>query len=435
MASEVISLIKNNTWKLVERPKNQRVIGSRFVLRNKYTSEGAIEKRKARVAARGFSQRPGVDFHETFAPVARMSSIRSAIAAAAQKGMKIEQLDVTTAYLNGDIEEKIFMEAPEYLEDILEYISQIRRGDISAAREMLTQLQESDVVCFLNKALYGLHQAGRAWHSRLDREFRETGAVPSDADPCVYITGPIENRSFIITYVEDILIISKNDFEISRVKNHLKSKFDVKDLGEVKYCLGLEFSRSKEEITVRQRGYIQDVLGRFGMIDCKPVSTSLEPGFRLVKQEVEDSDSQHEAPYRELVGALMYLSVGTRPDIAHAVSYLSQFNDCSTETHWKAAKQVLRYLKGTDNVGLVYSCCSEPPVMFADADWGNCGLDRRSYTGYTFILWRSRQLGIPKAADGHPFVNRGGIHVTDGLVGSYQGGALHGKAAQRTWNA
>jgi len=165
------------------------------------------------------------------------------------------------------------------------------------------------------------------------------------------------------------------------LKDHLSAKFEVKDLGDVKYCLGLEFTRDEEEIAVKQKGYINDILNRFGMLECKPVSTPLEPGLRLVEQEVETGDRQYEFPYRELIGALMYLSVGTRPDIAHAVSYLSQFNDCYTETHWRAAKRVVRYLKGTDNVGLVYSRSSEPPAIFTDADWGNSSLDRRSYTG------------------------------------------------------
>lgn len=133
------------------------------------------------------------------------------------------------------------------------------------------------------------------------------------------------------------------------------------------------------------------------MLKCKSVSTPLKSGLRLVEQEAEIGDCQYEVPYRELIGALMYLSVGTRPDIAHAVSYLSQFNDCYTETHWKAAKRVVRYVKGTDNVGLVYSRSSDPPATFANADWGNSSLDRRSYIGYTFIMsggavsWESRK--------------------------------------------
>lgn len=148
------------------------------------------------------------------------------------------------------------MEAPEYLEDILEHITLTRREDNSvkrAAREMLETLRNSDVVCLLNKALYGLKQAGRAWHSKLDKELRNLGAVPSNADPCMYLVGPVENRSYIIVYVDDILVMSCDDSEITRVKNHLNAKFDVKDLGNIKHCLGLEFTRNEREISINQR--------------------------------------------------------------------------------------------------------------------------------------------------------------------------------------
>lgn len=178
---------------------------------NKYKHDGSIEKRKARLITRGFSQRPGIEFRETFA--LRMSSIRAAVAVAAQRNMKIEQLDIATAYLNGDLEEEVFM-APEYLEDILEHIVLIRREDNSvkkAAREMLEILRSSDVIYLLNKALYRLKQAGRAWHFKLDKELRDLSAVPSSADPCVYLVGPVESRNYIIVYVDDILVMSCDD--------------------------------------------------------------------------------------------------------------------------------------------------------------------------------------------------------------------------------
>lgn len=199
MAAEVRFLIKNDTWELVRRPENHRVIGSRFVLRNKYNSDGIlIERRKARLVARGFSQRPGINFNETFAPVARMSSIRAAVAVAVRRDMKIEQIDITTAYLNGNIEE-VFMEVPEYLEEILENIARTRHKDTSikeAAKKMLEGLKESDVVCLVKRALYGLRQAGRAWHLKLDKELRELGAVPSKFDSCLYLYGSTERRSY-----------------------------------------------------------------------------------------------------------------------------------------------------------------------------------------------------------------------------------------------
>lgn len=227
MISEVTSLIRNKTWRLVERPTNRKVIGSRFVLRNKYNSAGEVDKRKARVVARGFTQKPGVDFHDTFAPVARLSSIRTAVAVAVQRNMKIEQVDITTAYLNGTVEEEIFMEPPDHIEEILELIVSTKRGenDIKKeAEEMLKVMRNSDVVCHLQKALYGLRQAGRAWHSRLDKELRAYGAVPSNADPCVYCYGPDDSKSFVIVYVDDMILMSQSEAEINKMRKYLGLK-------------------------------------------------------------------------------------------------------------------------------------------------------------------------------------------------------------------
>lgn len=401
MASEVRSLIENNIWEIIDRPIDKRIIGSRFVLRNKYDSSGAVERRKARVVARGFSQRPGVDFRETFAPVARLSSIRAAIATAVQRDMKIEQLDIATAYLNGKIEDEIFMEPPEYFEDILEYITRRKRESScirKAAERMLDKLNDGDVVCRLNKALYGLRQAGRAWHSTLDQKLHGAGAIPSTADPCVYHVKGDKGESIIIAYVDDILIMSREDEEIKRLKSHLSVRFEVKDLGTVKRCLGLEFSRKKDAVTISQKGYLLDVLNKFGMSECRPVATPMEPGVKLsANGSTEDESKGTSVPYRELIGGLMYLPVGTRPDIAHAVSRLSQFNDCHTKTHWEAAKRVMRYLKGTSDLGLVYRRSDAVPAIYADADWSGCSIDRKSYTGYVSVIggdaasWESKK--------------------------------------------
>lgn len=180
--------------------------------------------------------------------------------------------------------------------------------------------------------------------------------------------------------------MSRDDAMIKKLKGHLSVKFEVKDLGAVKYCLGLEFTRSKNIIAISQRGYILEILERFGMSECKPVTTPLEPGFKLFGERGGTDEHEAKVPYRELIGALSYLSVGTRPDIAHTVSYLGQFNDCHGEVHWKAAKRVLRYLKGTSHMGLVFGHFDEPPVMYTDADWGGCNVDRKSYTGYAFVV-------------------------------------------------
>lgn len=191
MASEVKSLLKKNTWRLVKHVEGQNVIGSRFTLRNKYNSDGEITTRKARVIAQGFTQRPGIDFRETFAPVARLSSIRAAVAVAVQENMFIRQIDVETAYLNGDVEEEVLMEVPEHFECVLEYIVNNEKDDSlkRKAEEMLRCLRNDDMICLLNKAIYGLKQAGRAWYNRLSKVLKEMGASTSDADPCVYTIG------------------------------------------------------------------------------------------------------------------------------------------------------------------------------------------------------------------------------------------------------
>lgn len=192
--------------------------------------------------------------------------------------------------------------------------------------------------------------------------------------------------------------MSRDDEEINRLKKHLGARFEVKDLGAVKHCLGLEFSREESTVTIRQRGYIFDVLEKFGMSECRPVGTPMEPGVKLsVEEDTKTGREDFQVPYRELIGSLMYLSVGTRPDIAHAVSSLNQFNDCHTKTHWEAAKRVLRYLKETCDLGIVFRRSDVVPTIYTDADWGGCSIDRKSYTGFVLVVgggavsWESRK--------------------------------------------
>jgi len=398
MASEMISIIRNDTWTITDRPSDQKVIGSRVVLRNKYTHEGFLDRRKARVVAKGYTQRPGVDFNETFAPVARLSSVRTLVAIATSNGMKLNHFDVTTAYLNGSLEEEVFMEIPKYINHVLMKItsSETVSADIrSKSRKMLEEINLGDKVCLLKKALYGLRQAGRCWNARIDKELLRYEAKRSAADPCVYIKDSGARRLLIAVYVDDIIVASQDASKVEEFGRYLSSIFRVTDLGPIKYCLGMEFTQRSDEITISQSGYIGDILERFGMTDSKSVSTPLDPGT-ILEASAEDPDSPvAQLPYRELVGALMYLA--TRPDIAYSVSFLSQFNSCYDFRHWNAAKRVLRYLQGTRTVGLRFQKTEKPLTGFVDADWANCPEDRRSYTGYSFILsgcpvfWEARK--------------------------------------------
>ncbi|KAL7296878.1 hypothetical protein TKK_0010268 [Trichogramma kaykai] len=187
----------------------------------------------------------------------------------------------------------------------------------------------------------------------------------------------------MLLYVDDILLVSRNLARVAEIKKGLTASFDLKDMGLAKYCLGIEIEQNKNSISLCQSGFINGILARFNMFDCKSVSTPLATGLKL--RPCEDLTPKL-FPYRELIGALMYLSVGTRPEITHAVSYLSQFNSCHDNTHWTAAKHVLHYLKGTSNMKLVYSMDKKGLRGFADANWGSDITDRKSYSGYVFSL-------------------------------------------------
>ncbi|XP_019888500.1 uncharacterized protein LOC109611240 [Ooceraea biroi] len=217
---------------------------------------------------------------------------------------------------------------------------------------------------------------------------------PINADSCVYCD---ESKSTLaLAYVDDIIFASRNDTNIKRLKEELAKRFTIKDLGNARYCLGIEIDRDRKGIHLSQSGYIRDVLKKFGMSDCKPVRTPFETGIKLHDNNDLDADNA-QVSYRELIGSLMYLAQGTRPDIAHAVSSLSQWNTSFKKIHWTCAKRVLRYLKGTINHGLHYTKSGKNLIGYTDADWGSCSLDRRSYTGSVFLLanaaisWESRK--------------------------------------------
>lgn len=388
MLKEYETLLKNQTWKTVNRPTGRKVVESKWALRTKYKIDGSIDCRKARLVAKGFTQHPGIDYNETFSPVARMSSIRFLIAIAAKFGLEVHQLDFVGAYLNGVIEEEIYMEMPNDLHKVL------HKREASKYKNK---------VCLLKKAIYGLKQSGRLWYEKLDTKLREMNLAPSKCDPCIYINKNDNNMTLIAIYVDDLIVASSDQNVLTNLKNELANTFEMKDLGPIQFCLGIEFNQDVKsgKICMSQSKYIQHLLERFGMADCKPVSTPTNISEKLSKEmSPKDENEKREAeklPYQGLVGSLMYLAVSTRPDIAHVVSVLSQFNVDYGTAHWVAAKRVLRYLKGTKNIGLVYSSNNKPVEGYADADWGSNIDDRKSYTGYAFtyangaISWESRK--------------------------------------------
>lgn len=326
MQKEYNALLKNGVWKLVERPKGRNVIKSKWVYKTKLDHTGK-DKYRARLVARGFSQRYGVDYNDTFSPVVRHSTVRILFALANDLKMNIDHLDIETAFLN--LEEHIFMEQPEGF--------------------------CTDKVCLLLKSIYGLKQASRMWNLKVHQLLINNNFSQSKSEPCVYIKKQNECMTIIALYVDDFYIFSNSSTTKNELCDLLEREFNVKNLGILKTCLGMNVTYDKQNgiLTLDQSDYIKTLLLRFGMENCKAVSTPMVLGNKLCKPQGECLD-ENVHRYRELLSCLMYLCVCTRPDLSFACSQLSQFVHGFDQSHWLEAKRLLRYLAGTINYKLCF---------------------------------------------------------------------------------
>lgn len=399
ITEEIRGLIKKDTWRLVEKPADRSIVSCRIVLRNKLNPDGTLERRKARVVARGFTQRPGVDFTDTFAPVVRLDSVRLLMALAVQYGLTVYQLDIVAAYLHGKLKEEIYMQTPDYLLEALEHLASTDKDpEIRLkASKMFKLLKTGNKVCLLQKALYGLRQAGREWRDEYDAKLRQMGFEKSLNEPCMYYRVTSTEITVLVVYVDDILYMSNVPQRLVEIKNGLAHYFEVKDLGVARYCLGIEIRQQDGKISLTQSGYCRDLLEKFKMSESKPMATPADCKAKLPDGIRREKKDQREKPYRQLIGSLMYLVVGTRPDLAFTVNRLAQYNESYLDAHWSAAKRVLRYIQGTQNYGLVFKKTSSTISGYCDADYANDNFDRKSYGGYVFklsgsaISWRSQK--------------------------------------------
>ncbi|XP_073967102.1 uncharacterized protein [Choristoneura fumiferana] len=353
--SEIRSLVQKGTWTIVKTPPNTNVVGCRYVLTTKINVDKTTKK-KARLVAQGFSQRFGVDYEKTFAPVARLETVRLMMAIAVEMDLEIHQVDINTAYLNGNLDEQIYMRIPRLLEECLLKLAHDNDEDpvvVKNAKEMLEGLKTGGDTCLLKKSLYGLKQAGRQWNIRFDKKLKEMGLEQSLNEPCLYMRHQDGKYLFVLVFVDDVLIASDCEGRICRFKDELKKEFDLKDYGKVKYFLGIDIKKNENGITLSQEGYVKTILEKFCLSNCNSCKTPSELSD-IFSSETKKDKVEEKWPYRELIGSLMYLSVATRPDITNTVVKLAQFVSNPNLSHWKAAKRVLRYLKGTANYGLNY---------------------------------------------------------------------------------
>ena len=385
MDDEINQLNERKTWKLVDLPPDRSAIGNKWVFVRKRDENGAIISHKARLVAQGCSQKPGVDFNETFVPIMRLETLRTRLAIAAIEDFEILQLDVKGAYLNGDLQEEIYMRQPIGFED------------------------RTHRVCRLEKSLYGLKQAGNVWNRELDGTLRKIGYARLRTDYGSYHQQNDNDRSDVLIWVDDITAFAKKSKTNRVLANQLKERYEIKEMGEPTLLLGIQVvrNRKKKTISLSQSRYVRKILQKTGMTDCKPVTTPMDPNVKLPEVTGDNCENSRSLEYATRIGELLYLAHGTRPDILFAVVKLAQYTQNPGEMHWTAIKRIYRYLKGTEDYQLVYGGEEIDLQRYADADWAS-DLSRKSISGYVFtiaggaVTWSSKKqprvaLSTPEA--------------------------------------
>jgi hypothetical protein len=384
---EMEAHIENGTWELVKLPPGRKVIGSRWVFKVKCNADSSVKCYKARVVAQGFSQRPGVDFDETFAPTTKWAALRVIFALATLGDWELESVDISNAYLNGELKDvEVYMHQPEGFAE---------KDDTWVAR--------------LLKGLYGLKQGGQEWFKRLEEVLSQLGFSCIRADGLIFIWEKDGVQVICPIFVDDITFASKSKSKIAALKVELAKHFKLRNLGPTTFQLGVEVIRDCKARTLHltQHRYCLDLLERYGFVDCSPVSTPMDPGVCLSTSQSpstpEDEAFMRTVPYVSAIGVLMYLAIVTRPDIAYAVGVLCCFMACPRPEHWKAIKHLFCYLRGTCDFRLTYKPEPSAPYPFyaySNADHG-ANLDNgRSTSAYVVkigsgaVSWSSRLQSI-----------------------------------------
>jgi hypothetical protein len=300
MDEEVAALDANATWELVVLPEDKKAIRCKWVYKIKHNADRSVSRYKVRLVAKGYAQTYGIDYKETYSPVAKMTTVRVIIAMATTKGWSLHQMDVNNVFLHGDLQKEVYMEQPPC------YVDQTH----------------PNLVCRLKKALYGLKQAPRVWSNKIGQYIVTSGFQTSNANFSLYVKKTDHGIIIIVIYVNDLIITRDSDANIFDLKKVLKQKFEMKDLGELHYFFGIEVIQSPKGIWLLQRQYALNKLSKYGMTGCKPISIPLEKNVKLSVDEgdlVEDTTM-----YKRIVGSLIYMTI-TRPDLSYVIRVVSQF--------------------------------------------------------------------------------------------------------------
>ncbi|CAL0330266.1 unnamed protein product [Lupinus luteus] len=312
---------------------------------------------------------------DTFSPVVKMTTIRVLLCLASIYNWHLHQLDINTAFLHGDLKEFVYMKAPQGL-----------------------QVSNSRIVCKLQISIYGLKQASRQWHDKLNNILLQIGYTKSFAGHSLFVKNTNNGCTAILVYIDDLVLTGNDIKDIMNTKTILHDKFSIKDLGELKFFLGMEVARSKRGIILYQRKYTLDLLEETGFLGAKPASTPMEYNNNLHSQS--GSPLPDDSSYRKLIGKLLYLT-STRPDISYVVGSLSQFLSSPTNLHYKAATRILRYLKHSSGQGIFFPAQNTTAIQgYSDSDWAKCIDTRKSITGWCFFLgnalisWKRKKQNI-----------------------------------------
>jgi Reverse transcriptase (RNA-dependent DNA polymerase) len=371
MKAEIETLKAKRTWELVKPPPGANIMGSKWVFDIKWDGEGNRIKDKARLVGKGFTQQYGVDYTETWAGVTQLESVRMTAAIAAKHNLILWRIDFVAAYLNSVTKEDIYMQQPEGF---------VEPGDEDLAAKLL-------------RSIYGTMQGGHNWFETLGISYDKLKYITSRADPCVRIKKENGNYTITNTYTDDTFGASNSKEEEKRRKEEIGGEWEIKDVGETEYFLGMRVQQDLELGTIRltQRPYWEHVLNRFSLNHITPRNTPLPTGIALDSNMSPKTESEKtmmaDKPYRPILGSVMWGQLLTRPDLAFTVSLLARFQANPGIDHWNALMHVVGYIKNTIDYSLTYSRDGElSPTAFVDADYGGCKDTRRSTSGYVFMM-------------------------------------------------